>query len=110
LRDREKSESIGKFFVDEVLQLFSTLNPPESAARAEIKAKSFFAQKAEENQELQALEHELKNKTFLEGDGFEQGKRDQEVSEKLKDTNVCSIKYPNVARWKKFVNHLALKK
>jgi len=55
--------------------------------------------------ELKELDNELRLKTVLEGEGYVLGKRDHEVYEKLKDAKFEESKYPNLNRWKKFVQH-----
>jgi len=88
------------------------LDPIESAATKDMKGKGFYEklEEGKDDPELVLLDKELKDKIFLEGDGLELGKRDQEQFEKLKEAKICSSKYPNICRWKKYVSHISAKK
>ncbi len=56
-----------------------------------------------QNEELLKLNADLQYKMFLEGEGFEKGKADDEVFLKIKDIHVDKVRYPNVFRWLTFM-------
>jgi len=104
---------LGTFTVEEILKKFSELQPHESQAHKEVKSKAYYGgckEEVKEECEFSKLEKELQDKIFLEGAGFEIGKRDHESYEKLKDTVIDQAKFPNLNRWKKYLAHLSSKK
>lgn len=59
--------------------------------------------------DLEKLENEITGKVFFEGEGFEFGARDEEVLKIIETKKVCTVKYPGINRWQKFVEKTRLK-
>jgi threonyl-tRNA synthetase len=119
LRDRDQKDSLGIFSIQAVLKMFATLQPQTSSAYEDLKKKAFFEkaegvietkEESKEEKEFQELDNELRLKTVLEGEGYDLGKRDHEIYEKLKEAKFEESKYPNLNRWRKFVQHSVSKK
>lgn len=107
LRERDK-DRIGKFTIQQLLKLFASLQPKSSDAYENVKAHSFFGPDEKPHQgdaDLSKLNEDLQLKTFIDGD-IAPGKADDEWFEKLKGANIDVKCYPNVLRWRNFVEKL----
>jgi len=108
LRERD-NDRIGKFTIQQLMKLFDSLQPKHSEAYKNVKDHSFFG--ADEkpslgsDAELSKLNEDLQLKVFLDGD-VAPGKGDEEWFEKLKSANIDAKSYPNVARWRHFIEKL----
>jgi len=98
-----------KFSIPQLLKFFASFQPKPSEAYHNVKAHSFFG--AEEkpshgsDAELSKLNEDLQLKVFLDGD-IAPGKGDEEWYEKLKSGNIDAKSYPNVVRWRQFIEKL----
>eukprot|EP01017_Pseudomicrothorax_dubius_P000355 TRINITY_DN0_c1617_g1_i1.p1 TRINITY_DN0_c1617_g1~~TRINITY_DN0_c1617_g1_i1.p1 ORF type:complete len:109 (-),score=42.28 TRINITY_DN0_c1617_g1_i1:28-354(-) len=95
----------------ELLALFASKQPPEAPIEKEAWAKAFFAPEekgqapvvGEQEAEFNALNEELKLKTFLNGDGLEHGARDDEIYAKIGSATIDSGRFPNLYRWQRLL-------
>lgn len=106
VRERDQEKPKGVFSVDDLLTLFKSQEPAESNAWKNLRQQSFFsaAQKAENDALLAELDQKLLTQVYISGEGLEFGEDDKKHLESLKDKEICVKKYPNLARWKKFVS------
>jgi len=119
-----KKDRLGKYTISGLVDLFKTLQPAGSASEQEMWKKAFGGQssqqkpqsdqienkEAPQNKEHDSYDQELKARTYFEAEGFEFGKKDQELFEKLKDANIDQNIHPNLHRWRNLVAHHSNKK
>lgn len=100
VRQRDIDRPIGVMSVDELLAFFKDMEPKASKATDKLRKAAYFK---EGQKEHAALNEEIKGSVYFENDGFEFGPRDEEIYEQIKDQKVCSVSYPDLARWLTFV-------
>lgn len=99
VRIRDEKKPLGVRTVEEVLDLFKSLEPKPSKATNSLREAAFFR----ESSELDVLEAEIQTKVYFEGEGLAFGARDQEVLEQLKEIKLDAAEYPQLTRWLTFV-------
>ena len=100
VRTRER-ERMGKFTIVKLIEFFKTLSPPKSAKENKIIEEMYKEGNEKNNSEMSVLEERLRNKIFL--NGMEISEEDKTLFEKLKGEEISAEAYPNVFKWRKFV-------
>ena len=102
VRIRDQKKPRGTETIAEFLQHLEGLKPPKSDAQLEFEAGTVQAASTEDTQ-ISELNQRLKLRVYLSGDGLAKGAEDDEALKKIEGVDVDAEKYPNVARWKRFL-------
>jgi threonyl-tRNA synthetase len=95
VRSRD-GERIGKFTIDNLIELFRSLEPKMSKTEELLTEKIKEPCFGHSETEIDQLEARLKSKLFLSGE--ELGEEDKKVYETYKDQEICKGKYPNLSK------------
>jgi len=96
VRVRDQNNSLGKFTIEKLLELFRSLEPEKSKQELEIveQIKKFGCEdSSSHNTQLNELEEKLRYNLYLGGDDI--GEEDKKMFEILKGQDICKTSYPN---------------
>jgi threonyl-tRNA synthetase len=105
IRDQKKPKGVMK--MGEFLRFLKELAPPKSEAQLQYEEQAGLGGKDNKMAELEAT---LKVRMFFDNDGMEAGQKDDETLKELEGNFIDSEKYPNVTRWRAYMERKNLKK
>lgn len=103
IRVRDQKKEKGTETLQDFIAYLETLKPPKSEAQLTYEANSVKLAEIQDNPVLADLNNRLMLRVFLSGDGYERGPEDEEALKNVEGLEVDAEKYPNVARWKRFL-------
>jgi threonyl-tRNA synthetase len=107
VRIRDQKKPKGTMGIAEFIKMLKDLAPPKSEAQKLYETQAGIGG---EGSKLAEFEATLRVRMFFDNEGMELGPKDQEVLKELEGVFVDSQKFPNVTRWKAFVEAVNAKK
>ena len=100
VRIRDQKKPKGVMSIGDFIKSLKELAPPKSEAQKIFEAQAGLGGKARVLAEFEAT---LRVRMFFDNEGMEPGEEDQKVLEQLKELNVDSEMFPNITRWRAYM-------
>lgn len=105
VRIRDQKKPKGTMGVTDFIKMLKELAPPKSEAQKLFEEQAGVCGSSD----LAEYEATLRVRMFFDNEGLEMGAKDQEVLKSLQNVSVDNEMYPNIARWKAYVEAINAK-